>query len=72
MNGSSRFTHPLVDAFVAFGGTRDKSGSIDNQRLIKTVRDDFGLTVKIERLLEELDKDRDGKISYSEFASLFA
>jgi Ca2+-binding EF-hand superfamily protein len=30
------------------------------------------MTIKIERLIEELDKDKDGKINYQEFAALFA
>ncbi len=29
------------------------------------------MTIKIDRLVEELDKDRDGKLNYEEFAALF-
>jgi Ca2+-binding EF-hand superfamily protein len=36
------------------------------------VREEFGMTIKIDKLLDELDKDKDGKVSYSEFATLFA
>eukprot|EP00928_Gymnodinium_smaydae_P089274 TRINITY_DN73263_c0_g1_i1.p1 TRINITY_DN73263_c0_g1~~TRINITY_DN73263_c0_g1_i1.p1 ORF type:complete len:149 (-),score=64.18 TRINITY_DN73263_c0_g1_i1:156-602(-) len=61
-----------IDAFVALGGNEDKSGFIDTQRLIHVVKDEFGMTIKIERLIEELDKDRDQKLNYSEFAALFA
>jgi calmodulin len=61
-----------LDAFVALGGSGDKTGFIDTGRLIHVVKDEFGMTIKIERLIEELDKDKDGKINYQEFAALFA
>merc|ERR1711972_1204637 len=60
-----------LDAFVALGGNPDKTGFIDTQRLVHVVKDEFGMTIKIERLIEELDKDKDGKLNYSEFAALF-
>lgn len=60
-----------LDAFVALGGNPDKTGFIDTQRLVHVVKDEFGMTIKIERLIDELDKDRDSKINYSEFAALF-
>eukprot|EP00927_Polykrikos_kofoidii_P044733 TRINITY_DN3861_c0_g1_i1.p2 TRINITY_DN3861_c0_g1~~TRINITY_DN3861_c0_g1_i1.p2 ORF type:complete len:149 (+),score=56.69 TRINITY_DN3861_c0_g1_i1:77-523(+) len=60
-----------IDAFVALGGNADKSGFVDTERLIHVVMVEFGMTIKIERLIEELDKDRDKKLNYQEFASLF-
>ncbi|CAE7468933.1 unnamed protein product [Symbiodinium sp. KB8] len=60
-----------IDAFVALGGEPDKTGYIDTQRLIQVVKDEFGMTIKIERLIEELDKDKDQKLDYREFAALF-
>merc|ERR1711972_500994 len=60
-----------LDAFVALGGNPDKTGFIDTQRLVHVVKDEFGMTIKIERLIEELDKDRDNKLNYVEFAALF-
>lgn len=29
------------------------------------------MTIKIDRLIEVLDKDKDGKLNYEEFAALF-
>merc|ERR1712110_1346991 len=52
-----------IDAFVALGGSSDKSGFIDTAKLIKVVNDEFGMTIKIDRLIEELDKDRDQKLN---------
>eukprot|EP00971_Amphidinium_carterae_P076088 1503146-Amphidinium_carterae.4 len=60
-----------LDAFVALGGSSDKTGFIDTARLVRVVKEDFSMTIKIERLIEELDKDKDGKLNYSEFAALF-
>jgi len=60
-----------IDAFVALGGASDKTGFIDTAKLIKVVKDEFGMTIKIDRLIEELDKDRDQKLNYDEFAALF-
>mmetsp|Transcript_121828 Transcript_121828/g.191233 ORF Transcript_121828/g.191233 Transcript_121828/m.191233 type:complete len:149 (-) Transcript_121828:51-497(-) len=61
-----------LDAFVALGGNVDKSGFIDTQRLIHVVKEEFGMTIKIENLIKELDKDKDQQINYQEFAALFA
>jgi calmodulin len=60
-----------IDAFVSLGGNPDRTGFIDNTKLIKVVRDEFGMTIKLDRLIEELDIDKDGKISFTEFQNLF-
>jgi len=60
-----------IDAFVALGGNEDKSGFVEQKKLMSVVKDEFGMTIKVDRLIEELDKDRDGKLSYEEFAALF-
>ena len=60
-----------VDAFVALGGNRDKSGVIDAQRLARLVRDDFQMTYKTERLIDMITKDKDGRISFSDFVGIF-
>ncbi len=38
----------LVDAFVALGGKPDRSGYVDNARLVHVVKEEFGMTVKID------------------------
>merc|ERR1712118_509216 len=60
-----------LDAFVALGGERDRSGFVDGKKLIDVVKNDFSMTIKIERVVEELDKDKDGKLNYQEFSALF-
>ena len=37
-----------VDAFVAMGGNSDKSGTVDATELIKTIKDEFKMTIDIE------------------------
>lgn len=38
----------LVDAFVAMGGNPDKTGTVDAKSLIRTVKNEFELTIDIE------------------------
>mmetsp|Transcript_12924 Transcript_12924/g.31488 ORF Transcript_12924/g.31488 Transcript_12924/m.31488 type:complete len:149 (-) Transcript_12924:2025-2471(-) len=60
-----------IDAFVALGGNEDKTGFVEQKKLVAVVKEEFGMTIKIDRLVDELDKDGDGKLSYDEFAALF-
>ncbi|EER00122.1 calmodulin, putative [Perkinsus marinus ATCC 50983] len=60
-----------LDAFVALGGNRDRSGFVDKDKLMRIVKEEFGMTIKVDRLMEELDHDKDGKINFAEFANLF-
>ena len=48
-----------VEAFVACGGNRDKSGTVKAEELINIVKE-FGLTIDIETLIEEIDTDKSG------------
>ena len=60
-----------IDTFVALGGQRDKSGNVDLAKLSKVVKDSFGLTIKLDKVIDDLDKDKDGKLTFPEFAALF-
>ena len=61
-----------VEAFVAMGGLIDKSGNVDTAKLIQIVRDEFNMTIDIERLIHEIDHDKSGQISYDEFKTLLS
>eukprot|EP01006_Ploeotia_vitrea_P031596 TRINITY_DN63923_c1_g1_i1.p2 TRINITY_DN63923_c1_g1~~TRINITY_DN63923_c1_g1_i1.p2 ORF type:complete len:487 (-),score=46.12 TRINITY_DN63923_c1_g1_i1:1844-3304(-) len=63
-------TSDTADAFVALGGQRDKSGEIDARQLRDTVKQ-FGLTLDIDRLIEEVDSDGSGMIDFDEFQFIF-
>lgn len=60
----------IVEAFVALGGSSDKSGCVDADK-IKGVIETFGLTINIHELLELLDSDHSGQIEFEEFKCLF-
>lgn len=62
----------MADAFVACGGAADKSGHVKRDTLIKIIKDDFGLTINIEELINEIDKDQSGEIEYEEFKALLS
>ena len=56
-----------LDAFVALGGNRDRSGAISTERLRAVVRDELVLPVQIDRLIKEVDIDGSGFIDFEEF-----
>eukprot|EP00921_Rhytidocystis_pertsovi_P009685 GHVQ01015618.1.p1 GENE.GHVQ01015618.1~~GHVQ01015618.1.p1 ORF type:complete len:149 (-),score=21.48 GHVQ01015618.1:561-1007(-) len=60
-----------IDAWVVLGGNADKTGLLDTGKLVKIVKEDFGMTIDIQRLCTELDLNQDGTIVFQEFAALF-
>lgn len=61
----------MVSAFVALGGNADKSGEIDIDKLRDMITK-FELTIDIEGLIEETDKDGSGLIDYGEFKAMLS
>ncbi len=55
-----------VDAFIACGGQPDLSGYVEKDRLVKIIKEDFGLTLDIEKLISRYDGDGTGQMEYSE------
>lgn len=62
----------MVDAFIACGGKRDKSGFVKRETLVKIIKIDFGLTIDIEELINKIDNDGSGQIDFDEFKSLLS
>ena len=60
----------LLDAYVAMGGEPDGGGCVDAAVLIKTIKEDFQMTIDIEKLIEEVDEDGSGEIEFEEFKEL--
>ena len=60
----------LLDAYVAMGGEADGGGCVDATKLIKTIKEDFEMTIDIENLIEEIDEDGSGEIEFDEFKAL--
>ena len=52
------------------GGEANGEGYVDAEKLIKTVKVDFEMTIDIERLINEIDEDGSGKVEYGEFKAL--
>ncbi len=61
-----------LDAFIAMGGNENGQGTIDSTILIQVLKRDFEMTVDIEKLLKELDRDGSGRIDYDEFRYLIS
>ena len=57
----------LLDAFVAMGGEPDGGGCVDAKKLIYTIKNEFEMTIDIEKLIEEIDEDGSGEIEFDEF-----
>ena len=53
-------------------GGPDKGGCVNASTLIKIVKEDFGLTVDIERLIALVDSDGSGEIEFDEFMQLLS
>ena len=52
------------------GGDTDGGGCIDARKLIKTIRDDFEMTIDIEALIAQADEDGSGEIEFDEFCDM--
>ena len=60
----------LLDAYVAMGGEADGGGCVDASKLIQTIKEEFQMTIDIEKLIEEIDEDGSGEIEFDEFKAL--
>lgn len=60
----------MLQAFVAMGGEPDGEGCVDATQLIRTIKDEFEMTIDIEKLIEEIDEDGSGEIEFDEFKAL--
>ena len=54
------------------GGQPDGDGFIDADKLIHTIKNDFEMTIDIEKLILEIDEDGSGEIEFDEFQQLLA
>ncbi|PNW88936.1 hypothetical protein CHLRE_01g051250v5 [Chlamydomonas reinhardtii] len=60
-----------LDAFVALGGNLDKTGRILVDKL-RSICEEFELTVNVDRLVKDADRDLNGFLSYDEFRALLS
>ncbi len=57
-----------MDAFVALGGSADKSGTVSKTSLIETIKREFELTFDIEAMIDGVQGEN---LDYSSFCSIF-
>lgn len=61
-----------LDAFVAMGGQANGEGYIDAEKLIRIIKQEFEMTIDIEKLIQDIDEDGSGRIEYDEFRNLLS
>ena len=61
-----------VAAYVACGGNADKTGHVDRRTITRIIKDDFGLDIDIEKLIDGVDTDGSGEMEYDEFELLLS
>jgi Ca2+-binding EF-hand superfamily protein len=71
MNSSDEEDTDTKDVFVAMGGNTDGTGSVETSKLVDIIKKEFELTIDIESLINEIDKDGSGSIELGELKSLF-
>jgi len=54
------------------GDTNNEASFIDSEMLIRIIRDDFKMTIDIEKLIQDIDEDGSGKIEFQEFKDLLS
>ena len=52
------------------GGEPDGEGCVDAKKLIYTIKEEFQMTIDIEKLIDEIDEDGSGEIEFDEFKAL--
>ena len=61
-----------LDAFVAMGCQPNGEGYIDADKLIRIIKNEFEMTIDIEKLIRDIDEDGSGRIEYDEFRNLLS
>ena len=54
------------------GGNPDKTGHVNSEHLIEIIKNEFEMSIDIERLIMEIDTDKTKEIEYPEFKSLLS
>ena len=54
------------------GGLPNGEGYIDAEKLIRIIKNEFEMTIDIEKLIQDIDEDGSGKIEYDEFRNLLS
>ncbi|CUG92332.1 Hypothetical protein, putative [Bodo saltans] len=69
MKENPQLCDDLVDAFVALGGQWDTKGSLDNDKMRRTIKQ-YDLKIDFDRFLETVDTDGNAEVDFDEFKML--
>ena len=61
-----------MQAYVACGGNADKTGHVDRKTITRIIKEDFGLDIDIDKLMDQVDTDGSGEMEYNEFELLLS
>ena len=62
----------MMDAYIACGGDEDLGGCVKRETLVQIVKEEFGLPIDIEELINKVDTDGSGEIEFDEFEELLS
>tara|TARA_B110000090_G_C13094407_1_gene336056 strand:- start:16 stop:486 length:471 start_codon:yes stop_codon:yes gene_type:complete len=62
----------MMDAYIACGGDEDLGGFVSRETLVQIVKEEFGLPIDIEELINRIDADGSGEIEFDEFEELLS
>ena len=62
----------MMDAYIACGGDEDLGGCVQRETLVHIVKEEFGLPIDIEELINRIDADGSGEIEFDEFEELLS
>ena len=66
---ASNANDDLLNVFVSLGGSSDRTGAVDMNKLRELVRE-FKLGVNLEKLAAEVDEDKNNTLDFLEFATI--
>ena len=58
-----------LDAFVALGGKENKEGSVSKETLIRILKEEFEMTIDLEKMLRKIGGEQD-EVEYYQFCIL--
>ena len=61
-----------LEAFIAMGGDPNGEGFVETSTLIRVLKNDFEMSIDIERLIADIDPGNTGRIGYDDFRLLLA
>lgn len=61
----------VLNAFVAMGGNFNKTGLVLKQTLVDIIKNQFGLTIDLEMMLQDVGLEGEEELTFADFNALF-